>query len=596
MRSTFKAITAGLLAIVGCGLLSFHAPPASVSEAVREKLVLQADSFITAVKSLQKAVDQTGDKRVLQQRFRSARLAYKRIEWATEYFDPLTARQVNGPPVPETELSGQVIQPEGLQLLEGLIFPQVTPSSKKQQKALVSKLASNAQEFRDYFNHATPQDWQIMDAIKFEVFRIEALGLNDFDDPLARQCFKESAAALNSAGEVTLRYAKDDNGPLNGLFKKATQYLSRKVAFNSFNRAEFITRYANPLTTELTRLHKSLNLPDIRYNRLLNQDAATLFDVNAFNRNAYINAPEDSATVQKIALGKKLFFDTQLSGTMTRSCASCHQPEKAFTDGLAKNIDVTGKKTIFRNTPTLINAALQPAQFYDLRAASLEDQAVDVLSNKDEMHGDIKLSAKKLWKDKTYQTLFAEAFPLKNRSAIDTAEIKNALASYIRSLTALNSRFDLYMRGDKAKLNQAEVNGFNLFMGKARCSTCHYMPLFNSTLPPRYMQMEAEVIGVPKSPKSKIIDPDPGLFAIQPHQFNHYAFKVTTVRNADKTAPYMHNGIYKTLDEVIDFYDQGGGAGKGLNVPNQTLSPDKLQLTKKEKQELIDFLKALNSQ
>jgi cytochrome c peroxidase len=596
MRSTFKVITAGLLAIVGCGLLSFHAPPASVSEGVREKLVLQADSFLTAVKSLQKAVDQIGDKRVLQQRFRSARLAYKRIEWATEYFDPLTARQVNGPPVPETELSGQVIQPEGLQLLEGLLFPQINLSSKKQQKALVSKLVSNAEEFRDYFNHATLQDWQIIDAIKLEVFRIEALGLNDFDDPLARQCFKESAAALNSASEVTLRYTKDNDGLLNELFKKATQYLSRKVAFNSFSRAEFITGYANPLTIELTRLHKSLNLPDIRYNRLLNQDAATLFDVNAFNRNAYINAPEDSATVQKIALGKKLFFDTQLSGTMTRSCASCHQPEKAFTDGLTKNLDVTGKKTIFRNTPTLINAALQPAQFYDLRAASLEDQAVDVLSNKDEMHGDIKLSAQKLWKDKTYQALFAEAFPLENRSEIDTAEIKNALASYIRSLTALNSRFDLYMRGDKTKLNQAEVNGFNLFMGKARCSTCHYMPLFNSTLPPRYMQMEAEVIGAPKSPKSKIIDPDPGLFAIQRHQFNRYAFKVTTVRNADKTAPYMHNGIYKTLDEVIDFYDQGGGAGKGLDVPNQTLSPDKLQLTKREKLELIEFIRALNSQ
>lgn len=594
MHSTFKVITAGLLAIIGCGLLGFHAPP-SPSELVRQKLALQADSFFTAVKSLQKAANQTSGKQVLQQRFRQVRLAYKRMEWATEYFDPLTSRQVNGPPVPETELSGQVIQPEGLQVIEELLFPQIDNAIHKQGKILLSKLVVNAEEYRKYFAHATLQDWQIMDALKLEVFRIETLGLNDFDDPLAKQCFKESATALSSVNKVTLGYAKEDPGTLNERFVKAVRYLSHSVAFNNFDRAAFITDYANPLAIALTNLHKSLNLPDIRYNRLLNQNAATLFEVGAFNRNAYINAPEDSATLQKIALGKKLFFDTQLSGTMTRSCGSCHQPNKAFTDGLAKNLDITGKKTIFRNTPTLINAALQPAQFYDLRASSLEDQVVDVLSNKDEMHGDIKLSTQKLWRDSNYRTLFTEAFPHAKRTAIDTAEIKNALASYIRSLTELNSRFDTYMRGNKTQLTQSEINGFNLFVGKARCSTCHYMPLFNSTLPPRYMQMEAEVIGVPKSPKSKIIDPDPGLFAIQPHEFNRYAFKVTTVRNADKTAPYMHNGIYKTLEEVIDFYNEGGGAGMGLQVPNQTLATDKLGLTQKEKRELIAFIKALNS-
>jgi cytochrome c peroxidase len=279
---------------------------------------------------------------------------------------------------------------------------------------------------------------------------------------------------------------------------------------------------------------------------------------------------------------------------MTRSCASCHQPDKAFTDGLVKNLDITGKKTIERNTPTLINAALQPALFYDLRASSLEAQVSDVVGNRDEMHGDMQLSTRQLWSNPEYRKLFGAAFPVKKRNAVDTAEVMNALASYVRSLTALNSRFDIYMRGDRTALNPKEVEGFNLFMGKANCSTCHYLPLFNGTLPPRYMQMDAEVIGVPQTNNGKIIDPDPGQFDVIPQPFNMHAFKVPTVRNSTQTAPYMHNGVFKTMDEVIKFYDLGGGAGQGLKIENQTLSATPLHLKDEEKEALITFMKSLS--
>lgn len=594
MHLTFKITIAGLLAVIGCSLLAFNRDADTASEITRQRLVSQSDSFLRAVQRLRQEVPNANNL-LLKKRFREARLAYKRMEWAAEYFDPLTTRQVNGPPVPETELSGQVIQPAGLQVIEELLFPRFKSASGKKLTVLLDALAVNAAQYHSYFKKATLHDWQILDAAKLEVFRVEALGLNDFDDPLTHQCFAESATALSSVSEVINRYSQKSDNHLPTLFLKAVRYLSQPTGFNKFDRATFITMYANPLSVELTHLYQSLNLPDIHYNRLLNQDAPTLFEQNAFNRNAYIDAPQDSATSLKIALGKKLFFDKGLSSTMTRSCASCHQPDKAFTDGMAKNLDITGKKNIFRNTPTLINASLQPAQFYDLRASSLEDQVVDVLSNKDEMHGDIRLSTQKLWKDEAYRSSFAAAFPLKQRRAIDTAEIMNALASYIRSLTALNSRFDAYMRGDKTQLSKTEVNGFNLFMGKARCATCHYLPLFNSTLPPRYVQMDAEVIGVPQAQNSKTIDSDPGLFAIQPMDFNRHAFKVTSVRNTSKTAPYMHNGVYKTIEEVIDFYDQGGGLGAGLKVPNQTLASDHLGLSAKEKKELVQFIKALDN-
>ncbi|MES2427716.1 MAG: cytochrome c peroxidase [Bacteroidota bacterium] len=584
MRLTFKIVGFCLLTVTGYCLLAFSQEQTPTAVKVKEKLVLQADSLLTAINRLQ-----TAHAKDLQLRFRQLRLAYKRLEWAAEYFDPVTTRIVNGPPVPEVEPDGLVIQPDGLQVIEELLFPRYNPTSKKSLDKLLASLATNAGNYKSYFARTDLQDWRILDAVKLEVFKIETLGLNDFDDPLARQCFAESSTALQSIQAVTGEY---QNLPE---FSNAIRYLLKPVAFNSFDRAKFLTAYANPLTRALTRLRKQLHLPDIRYNRLLNQDAATLFDQNAFNRNAYLNDLSDSTTSAKIALGKKLFFDPLLSGTMTRSCSSCHQPQKYFTDGMVKNLDIMGKKPIARNTPTLINAALQAGQFYDLRAETLEDQAGDVVRNRDEMHGDMQLSIGKLWRDSAYRKLFGDAFPVKHRTAIDTMEVMNALAGYIRSLTALNSRFDAYMQGDQNALKKTEVNGFNLFMGKARCSTCHYMPLFNGTLPPRYMQTDAEVIGTPQTKAGKKIDPDLGLYGITPLAFTRHAFKVTSVRNTAQTAPYMHNGVFKTLDEVIDFYNKGGGAGIGLKVPNQTLSTDKLNLTLKERRELIAFIKSLDS-
>lgn len=560
----------------------------SPAEQVKSQLVREADSLLLAVRKLRSTPADAAHSRLLISRFRAVRLAYKRMEWATEYFDPLTARQVNGPPVPEAELTGQVIQPDGLQVIETLFLPRFRNGKSAALKGLLSRLETNAREFQGFFAKADLKDWQIIDAAKLEVFRVGALGLNDFDVPLLNNCFVESAAALQSVGTVVRLYDAGID------FAASIAYLQRPVTFNAFNRAEFITEYVNPLTQKLNGLPLKLNLPNIKYNRLLNQDAATLFAVNAFNRNAFIASPADSATADKIALGKKLFSDPILSGGMTRSCASCHQPQKAFTDGLKKNLDITGKKAVARNTPTLINAALQPAQFYDLRAPSLEDQANDVVRNRDEMHGDMQVATARLWRDTAYRRLFSKAYPVTHRSAIDTFEVMNALASYVRSLVRLNSRFDSYMRGDKAALSKNEIQGFNIFMGKAKCSTCHYMPLFNGALPPRYMQMEAEVIGVPKQPSGKQIDPDPGTYGIQPLAFNRYAFKTPTVRNAGLTAPYMHNGVYNTLGEVVDFYNSGGGAGIGLKVPDQTLSPGNLKLTKLEQQQLVAFIESLN--
>jgi cytochrome c peroxidase len=539
--------------------------------------------------------------------FLQARLAFKRFEWAAEYFEPAASRTVNGPPVKEVELSGVVIEPGGLQVIEGLLYPAYDTVNKSELLRQLSLLERGCVKYKTHFENIDILDWQVFDAVKLEVFRIETLGITGFDNLLSLKSMTECAASLGSVRDVLGHY---DEG-VRGKFDTAVAFLGSAADFNSFDRAAFITAYGNPITTAITASEERLKIAVTRYNRLLNQDAKTLFDTAAFNVNAY--APDESSFISpaKIALGQRLFADPGLSGDGTRSCQSCHQPGKAFTDGLVKNTDLGSKQLLARNTPTLLNAALQPSQFYDLRVRTLEDQSLTVVQNTVEMHGSMKLSVQRLWQDTGYRRLFAAAFPRKDRAGIDTLEVMNALGSFVRSLVFLNSRFDAYMRGDKAAMSEEEVKGFNLFMGKAKCGTCHYMPLFNGNFPPRFVKTEAEVIGVPGAGRGVggagvgssaghgagvVIDADMGRFAIVANESFRHAFKTPTVRNAAVTAPYMHNGVFGTLEEVVDFYDKGGGVGLGMKMPNQTLPFDKLELSEKEKKELVAFMKSLDSQ
>jgi cytochrome c peroxidase len=617
MRKYFL-IVPGLL-VAGYSWFSCTQPATPPEKLIAQKLSTQVDSFALICKALKSAVDSPSGEAVnrspgpaaassftrAQELFLRARLAYKRFEWAAEYFDPTAALAVNGPPVREVEKSGLTIDPTGLQMIEAELFPTVDPSKKQDIRHQADILLGACERYKSHFANIDILDWQVFDAAKLEVFRVMTLGITGFDNPLTLHSTAESAAALQSLKDVLAHY----NTPPEKEITAAVQYLSTHPDFNEFNRAVFITTYANPLSTAISDQESALNIHVIRYNRLLNQDAKTLFDTAAFNINAYTHDKEYFSTPAKVALGQKLFTDPSLSSTGTRSCQSCHQPDKAFADGLVKNTILGATDMLPRNTPTLINAALQPAQFYDLRVTTLEEQSRTVVQNDAEMHGDMKLSVPRLWQDTTYRRMFTEAFPRNNRTGIDTLEIMNAIGSYVRSLVALDSRFDEYMRGDHSALSQNEINGFNLFMGQARCGTCHYMPIFNGAFPPRFVKMDAEIIGVPqtaaaltgsrRSPGSSAgevhIDPDPGRFAIIPDSSFNHAFKTPTVRNATRTAPYMHNGVFSTLEEVVDFYDKGGGAGLGLKVSNQTLPFDKLGLTPQQKSDLIAFMKSLDS-
>ncbi len=573
---------------------------------IRDTVLAQVDTFDHFIKDTFRPAVMGGhiDQKELQQLFLKARRLFKRFEWAAEYFMGTTTSRVNGPPVQEVENADLLNpafswarNPAGLQVIAEYLFPRYDTFEKKDLIKQLDLLQSNCELYKAYFANHSLSNWRILDAAKLEVFRIETLGLTGYDAPLTlNNSLNDCATSLNSLKKVLTHYTGRAQDPdLIPQIDAAIAYLHKNNDFNSFNRAIFITHYVNEISTSITEIQKRLKFFTIRYNRLLNQKAKTLFDTNAFNVNAFAPGPKYFMTKQKVKLGKKLFFDPSLSGPGMRSCASCHQPGKAFTDGLVKNTSIDGKTLLHRNTPTIINSALQSNLFYDMRALTLEAQARDAIEDPKEMDGSLQEIVKRLSRNKTYRRLFAQAFPGNKPKRIDSTEVVNAIASYVRSLTKLNSRFDQYMRGDPTALTPEEIKGFNLFMGKAQCGSCHFMPLFNGITPPKYIQSEAEVIGVPKSLKDTVIDPDLGWYNIIGIPSYKHAFKTPTVRNAALTAPYMHNGVYADLKQLMDFYNNGGGAGLGLKLSNQTLSEDSLHLTDKEVGDVIAFIKSLNS-
>jgi cytochrome c peroxidase len=532
-----------------------------------------------------------GNEKAMQQAFLTTRRAYKKLEWFCEYYAPTTSKELNGAPLPEIEIEEtKVFDPSGLQVIEEYIYP-YDAATKKELLREIDSFRSSLKRLPIILDDTEFTEAHILDACKLEVFRITAIGLSGFDTPICKTGIVEAVVSLEAVAEVLKLFGNND--ALQKQIATAVNYLNSHPDFDKFDRAEFMTEYADPVSRGILKWQSELGIQPLQTELALHNRVATLFDKQAFNINHFVNSAEAMPDAKKIALGKALFFDPVISGA-TRTCANCHNPKLAFTDGLPKSIAITKGKFVKRNSPTLLYAGLQNAQFYDMRAATLEGQATDVIANKDEMHASVEDAALRLEKNPSYFKQFKAAFP-SMENAIRPRYVMMALASYVRSLVPFNSRFDKYMRGDSEQLSKEEVTGFNLFMGKAKCGTCHFMPLFNGTAPPTFINTEAEVLGVPADPRAKhpVIDPDEGRSFHSKINEIRFAFKTPTVRNITLTAPYMHNGAFKTLEEVIDFYDGGGGAGIGIKLENQTLPTEKLDLKPHEKKAIIAFLKSL---
>ncbi|MFH6966978.1 cytochrome-c peroxidase [Flavobacterium sp. FlaQc-28] len=560
---------------------------------IKQDLLVDLTKLNNEIVKFQKLITSTSSQKEIVEQFKKSRLAYKKVEWAIEYFAPETARFMNGPALDEMELEeNRSFEPHGFQVIEEMIYPEYDAENNSDLIKELNIFQSNIKQLKSTFEVITISNDYALDAIQQNVFRVITLGITGFDSPILQSSIPEAAESLIVIPK-SLEKINAGNSSLSKLKKltlKAQKYCTENNNFNAFNRAFFITEYLNPISKKIKAFQKEENIKNVKKSSPLNPTIETLFDKDAFDVNAFVLSDEYNFTQEKAVLGEKLFYDKGLSKNNDRSCASCHHPEKAFTDGLKTNVSLTGSN-LARNTPTLTYASLQNAQFWDMRQLDLEKQSVDVIQNKDEMHGSMENIHAKIQLDNEYVKLFKKAYP--KTSKPEAWQIQNAIASYVRSLNAFDSRFDEYMRGNKNILNNEEIEGMNLFMGKAKCATCHFTPLFNGTVPPSYSKTEHEVIGTPNEASGKTLSPDKGRYLYNKMPQLVGAFKTPTVRNAAVTAPYMHNGVFKTLEEVVSFYNKGGGQGLGYEVENQTLPFDKLNLTVKEEKALVAFMKTL---
>lgn len=562
-------------------------------------LLNKVDTLEFKVDRLIQAISDANDTMAISQAFIDSRLAYKEIQWAVSYFLPHTTLSINGPALDQLDLDeNKFIPAQGFQVVEEMIYPSVSLSDNK-ELLLQSRIIKNlAHTIKRHFEVISMNETQILEALKLEIFQITALGITGFDTPVSKLQFLEAASSLQGVKQTLELHKNWEQSPYyNPLLlkvEKAIAICQENPDKNTFDYLGFITNYLEPISLDIVAMQEELGIEFNTSNQAVNPNVGSLFDKDLINLNAFLADSTYYLTPQKVALGKELFSEKKLSKNSVRSCADCHHKDKAFSDGLKTALDLNGLP-LKRNTPSLNYAAYYHGQFWDMRSLTLESQSSEVITDKDEMHGDLNEILIFLNSSDSYKEKFSQAYNTKGD--IQVWQLENALGTYIRSLSVFNSDFDKYMQGDKTALNEQQKNGFNLFVGKGQCATCHFMPLFNGTVPPYFIQSEQEVLGVPLDPDAKYLDTDLGryVFNTDLHQLKH-SFKTSTVRNIAQSAPYMHNGVYNTLEQVMDFYNQGGGLGLGLQVDSQTLPEDPLNLTDQEIQDIIAFMHALSDQ
>lgn len=527
------------------------------------------------------------------------RLSFKKVEFYLAFHYPEYCKEhLNGAPLMQIEKEGtqpKVIEPEGLQVLDEMVFSDNPAEHKHEIAALAKRLTTNYAMLLNGLDTNKRASSYGITAMRMELVRITSLGITGFDTPGSLNALPETAAALEGMKNYFSQNYKDSDDEIATLFSKAISKLNESRSFDTFDRLTFIKGYIDVLYAKLGRLDTTS--PEFLNNTSAwNTKSTSIFSPDFLNPYYFSALKKEEDSRQLRALGKSLFYDRVLSNDGQFSCASCHNPEKAFTDGLPKSASNIQGKTVLRNAPTLLNAVYADRYFYDLRAFTLEQQAEHVIFNKDEFNTAYSALIKKLQSNNNYTAQFKKVF---GSNAVNRENLSKALASYVLSLQSFNSDFDKYIRGEIAEIPQNVKNGFNLFMGKAACATCHFTPTFSGLVPPLYSENESEILGVLEDPKAKSpkADNDMGRYTnrITAEQAWIYekSFKTTTVRNAALTAPYFHNGAYNTLEEVIDFYNKGGGGGLGLNIKNQTLAPDALKLSQSEQNDLIAFIKSL---
>ncbi|WP_207420152.1 cytochrome-c peroxidase [Desertivirga brevis] len=570
--------------------------PESFEDRIQANIEAKIDSLNLTLEQLEEA----GNKETLLLNFKQSRKQYKNIEPFVEYYFQGLSRRINGPALPEIKTDDNMInEAAGFQVIEEIIYSDSVDLQelKKQVRILRTDLNFVRQNFKDL----PVQNHHFYEAIQHHIIRIATLGITGFDSPVAFNSIDEAKYSIDGI-EAFYRMYCDVNDhevstKLIESIKRAKQYIEKNNDFDSFNRLEFIKSSLMPLSITFEDEFKSVlkDVPNFGDNKVFSGHLADLMQGKKLNPDAFSPFAASKSSAEKTALGKILFNDVQLSRSNSMSCATCHNAKMAFTDGKITSNANVHSNSIRRNSPTLLYAAFQKSFFYDMRSQDLENQIESVMKDPEEFNLSPEEIKERVSSSDKLLELFKKAYP--DSKAITPFEIRNAIASYVRSLMPFNSKIDHYFKGT-GSLNESEKNGFNLFAGKAKCATCHFIPVYSGTVPPWYNNTESEVIGVPESIawSNAKIDSDVGRYKQNQLEPLKFSFKTPTVRNIALTAPYMHNGVYNTLEEVLKFYELGGGNGIGMNLEHQTLPFDKLALSEKEKQDIIHFLRTLTDE
>ena len=540
-----------------------------------------------------------------------ARLKMKEMDFWLRYLAPLSQKKINGPlPVEwETEVFEKFEKPykrDGA----GLTLAWLQLDEPRPDRQHVNLLLSEAlNEIPVYRNDTITTELDTHDHFflcnRLFLLNLATIYTTGFDCPDASRVIPELRVMMQGTQRIYTAYNQSfTEYPLSkeylALYTDAISFAQHQSSdLTQFDHYTFIRDYVNPLFAlnqqMLVQYHvviKSL------LNYALNKQARSVFSKSLFHaqnpKGIFLRVDDPEVLLELEQVGKMLFHDPILSANNERSCASCHKPGQYFTDTISaasERFDHRGLLT--RNTPTLLNAQYNHLIMLDGKHITLQAQAKGVISSADEMGSKEEEMIGKVMSCKTYRTTFNKLLKYTPQEKAVTADhIASAITYYYTRFSRFDAPFDQAMN-KQTELTPDAIAGFNTFMGKAQCGTCHFAPQFNGIKPP-YIGSEFEVLGVPSDTAYLKLSSDTGRYGVNPATETKHAFRTGTLRNVAHTMPYMHNGVFKTLDEVIEFYNTGGGAGHGLSVPNQTLSSEPLSLSSEEKSQLIAFMNSLN--
>ncbi len=591
-----------------------NAEPENYIQEYETKLTLFKNSLQVLLKCISEC-DLSSEKGIekIRTQINTTRLALKSVDFWLRYLEPVSYKKINGPLLVEweTEVFEKFEKPykrEGTGLTLAALYLEEDTIKREVLTGLINSSVSAITVYNaDSITSQLKEYHHFFLCNRLFLLNLATIYTTGFECPQTENVISELKSMLvNINGTYRVFNKSFYNNQISTkyleLYEQTIEYVNKQPGdFEKFDHFTFIKNYINPLFTLNQQLIKENNVvskSNIDYS--LNKNSTSIFSKNLYtgqnSKGIYlrVNDPRVLSEIDKI--GKLLFYDPILSGNNQRSCASCHKPTEYFTDTLnSTNLQFNRQTTLPRNSPSLINSPYNHLILLDGKHISLQHQTKDVITNPIEMGSNEKEIVEKVLSCNEYKTAFKDFLKYTpTEKEISIEHISSAITLYYSKFSKAYSSFDMAMNS-KTTLDESSQEGFNIFMSKAQCATCHFAPQFNGVKPP-YVGSEFEVLGVPADTGFKSLSPDKGRFTINPSYEMANAFRTGTLKNIERTAPYMHNGVFKTLDQVIDFYDAGGGAGHGLEVRNQTLSSDSLHLSKEEKNKLIVFMRSLNEQ